>query len=264
MEARKVRFGILMAAAVVLPSTGYLLGFSKAHGSGDEDWSEELAINHELLSPTLAGIAALQHGDELKLTDKQRAAILKIVREDGPGLLKAQKEEWDFDLGVARKVFSGDEILMEFHAGWSMQKAEDRPYHKLEIQHLYHVQQVVARARWNDLGKIAQKRLQAIRWTRLFLIYDEKNAEILRLTDRQKKQFRRLESYQAKVVKEKMAYGYDGEFPTLSHEDAMRVIKSGDEGQKVFFSYQAEDFLDPIQQLQLRALAMDRTYVPLP
>ena len=104
-----------MAAALVLPSTGFVLGFTKAQVGAEDDWSSDLEVSHDLLSPTVAGVLALQHGSELKLSDHEKAEILQLVRADAPGLLKAQREDWDMDLKIARNILSGDEIVLEFN-----------------------------------------------------------------------------------------------------------------------------------------------------
>lgn len=258
-----MRFGVLLAAAVVLPSTGYLLGFTKGQTPTDEDWSNEIVVDHDRLSPTLAGIAALHHGDELKLTDAERTAILKIVRRDAPGLLAEQKKEWDTDLALARRVFSGDEIILEFRGLFSLRQSEDRPYYKLVIRHLMDVSRAMSKEKWTALRKKTQLSFEGNRVDRLFLALDPANAETLRLSARQKKQFGRLASYFVSLM-DKKVYGSDKPFDSVPIDKALKKLKGADVGQLMVWSHEAEDFLDPIQRMQLRALAHERTYVPVP
>ena len=263
MDGRKVRFGILIAAAVVLPSMGYLLGFRRAQPASD-DWSAQLKVNHELLDPSLAGVLALRHGDELVLTDAERTLILKTLREDAPGLITAQRTQWEEDLETARRIFSGEEIVTEFNSGASLREKSSRPYVRAEIDHLFRIERIIDKKRWPTLFKMRDREQAKIRKAQLFLLYDGGSEETLHLSERQKRQMRRLASYQTMVTKMKNAYGFDGDYETLPMEESMRVLKTADPGQIAFFSMQAEDFLDPLQLLQLRALVRSQNYVPVP
>jgi len=264
METRKVRFYVLLAAATALPSTGYLMGFTKAQTGEGADWSGTIAVNHELLSPEIAGVMALQHVRDLKLSDRERESILKIIRADGPDLLKAQRVEWGHDVKMAQKLYSGEEIILEFNAGFSVRKADAEALRHLEFEHLGRVEQILGKSRWPILFKIRDQKLADIEKVQLLLILSGETADELHLSDRQQNQFARLASYQAKVVEVKKLYGFDGDYETLPKGQALRMLKTADSGQITYFFRQAEDFLDPIQQLELKALTMDRIYVPIP
>jgi hypothetical protein len=264
MKMRKIRVYVLLAAATALPAAGYLMGFTKAQTGEGDDWSAAIAVNHELLSPLTAGVMALQHGKELELSGGERDSILKVLRADAPGLLKAQRARWGRDVRKAQKLLSGEEIITEFSIGVSQRNRDVESLEDLELAHLGRVEQIIGKRRWAVLFNIRDRKLADLQRATLFLLLRGDKANELRLSDRQKNQFARLASYQAMVVKVKNLYGYDGDYETLPIHQAMRMLETASDSQIVYFTQQAEDFLDPIQLLQLKALTMDRFYVPIP